>query len=90
MDLAECQASILAKMWRRNLFGGTYQPVEQVTSDIPDERTGLVDEALDDLHQKGYIQFHKNGACASINTSYKADVRKFLADYVEDYILDLR
>lgn len=90
MDVEACMAAILTKMWRRDLFGGRYQPIEQLTSSIPDERSTTVSQALDELHQRGYIQYHKNRTCASINTRYKEEVRNFLADYVEDYILDLR
>lgn len=90
MDLDECKASILAKMWRRGLFGGKYQPIEKLASDVPDERSDLVNDALEDLHQRGFVRYHKNRACASINTSYKEEVREFLSEYVEDYILDLR
>lgn len=90
MDLDECKASILAKMWRRGLFGGKYQPVEELASDVPDERSDLLDEALTDLYQRGFIRYHKDRKCASINTSYKEEVREFLSGHVEDYILDLR
>ncbi|MFC5133489.1 MULTISPECIES: hypothetical protein [Haloferacaceae] len=90
MEVEDCMASILTKMWRRNLFGGTYQPVEQITSGIPDERSSTVNEAFDELHQQGYIQYHKNRTCASINPSYKEEVREFLSGHVADYILELR
>lgn len=84
------QVSMLAKMWRRDLFGGKYEPVEKLMSDIPTERRGGAKEGLEELHKDGLVRFHKGGDCASINTSYKKKIRRVLRGEVPDYILDLR
>jgi len=89
MDVRDCKISILTKMWRRGLFGGKYEPIEQITSGIPDEQNKLVNDAFDELHQGGYIRYHKGEACASINTSYKSEVKEFLRGNVPDIIINL-
>jgi hypothetical protein len=84
------QVSILGKMWRRNLFGGKYQPVEKLLSDVPKEWRNKARQSLDRLHKDGLIQYHKSRACASINPPYKEEVREVLRDEVPEYVLDLR
>lgn len=83
--------SILTKLWMRGLFGGKYQPVEQLFSDIPRERYSDAREAMDDLHQDGLVVYHKKGNCASINPRYKDRVRTILreAEDVPSYVPDL-
>lgn len=79
-------------MWRRNLFGGRYQPVEQLMSDIAEEFRSKARDGLDELHKEGLVQYHKNRKCASINPSHKDDVRDVLdsSEHVPDYLTDLR
>jgi len=84
------QLSMLAKMWRRNLFGGKYEPVEKLMSDIPKERRKAADEGLEELHKDFLVIFHKGGDCASLNTSCKKELRKILEGELPDYILNLR
>lgn len=90
MDRDRYEISVLAKMWRRNLFGGKYEPLEKLMSDIPAERRDECREAFERLHGDGLIIFHKGGSCASINTNYKEEAREVLEGEIPDYILDLR
>lgn len=85
----EYHIDILTKLWRRGLFGGKYQPIEQILSHTPREHHADARNALDDLHQDGLIQYHKNRKCASINPRHKDDVRELLKGKVPDYILNL-
>jgi len=85
----EYHVDVLTKLWRRGLFGGKYQPVEQVLSNTPRENHSDAREAIDELHQDGLIEYHKNGKCASINPSYKDEVRGILDGEIPDYVLDL-
>lgn len=90
MDCDRYEVSVLAKMWRRDLFGGKYEPLEKLMSDIPKDQRDKAREAFEKLHQKGLILFHKNQKCASIDTSRKEKVREVLRGEVPDYILQLR
>lgn len=83
------QVDALAKLWRRGLFGGKYQPIEQVLSATPREHHDKAKEALDELHKDGMIVYHKNRKCVSINTRYKEKVREILRGEIPGYILDL-
>ena len=89
-DRNRYEISVLAKMWRRNLFGGKYEPLENLMSDIPKERRDTAKEVFEKLHKDGLIIYHKGEKCASINTSYKEEVKQILDGEVPDYILDLR
>ncbi|MFB6208900.1 MAG: hypothetical protein ABEJ56_02045 [Candidatus Nanohaloarchaea archaeon] len=89
-DRNRYEISVLAKLWRRNLFGGKYEPLEKLMSDIPKENRNKAGKAFDNLHKDGLILLHKGGKCASINTKYKKKVRKILKGEIPDYILDLR
>lgn len=89
-DRNRWEISVLAKMWRRNLFGGKYEPVEKLMSDIPVERRDEAEESFERLHKDGLIIFHKGKKCASINTNYKEEIREILEGEIPDYILDLR
>lgn len=90
-NYGDYHVSILTKLWMRGLFGGKYQPVEQILSDIPREHHDEAREVLEELHQDGLIIFHKDRKCASINTHYKEKVRRILeqSDDVPGYIPDL-
>jgi hypothetical protein len=90
VDRNRYEVSVLAKMWRRNLFGGKYEPLEKLMSDIPTERRDKAREAFETLHGDGLIIFHKGKKCASINTNHKEEVREILEGEVPNYILDLR
>lgn len=45
-DYDRYQVSMLAKMWRRDLFGGKYEPVEKLMSDIPKEKRDAAKRGL--------------------------------------------
>lgn len=89
-DRNRYEISILGKLWRRDLFGGKYEPLEKLMSDIPSERRDEARNAFGKLHADGLIVFHKGKKCASINTNYKEEVREELKGEIPDYILDLR
>lgn len=90
-EYSDYQVSILAKLWMRGLFGGKYQPVEQLFSDIPREHYDDARQALEELYKEGLVRYHKNRKCASINTGYKERVRTILqqADDIPGYVPDL-
>lgn len=85
----EYHIDILTKLWRRGLFGGKYQPIEQILSNTPRQHHDEARQALDDLYKDGLIQYHKNRMCASINPSHKEEVKTVLRGKIPNYILDL-
>ncbi|MDY6789532.1 MAG: hypothetical protein SVV03_06250 [Candidatus Nanohaloarchaea archaeon] len=89
-DYDRYQISVLTKLWRRNLFGGKYEPIEKLFSDIPKERRNEAKKGVEELRKDGLILYHKNGKCASIDTKHKSRVREILKGEVKDYILELR
>ncbi|MFB6294718.1 MAG: hypothetical protein ABEI97_03080 [Candidatus Nanohaloarchaea archaeon] len=84
----ELDREILGKLWRRGLFGGRYQPVEQVVSAIPRELRGRARDRITALWRDGLLRRHKNGACVSIDPRRTDAVRQRLDGYLPDYYLD--
>ena len=86
----ELRKAILAKLWRRGVFGGRYIPVEKALSKIPRHEWDRARENIDQMHKNGLIEFHKGKDCISINPSNKDEVKKVLKGYFPDYVLDMR
>jgi len=58
----ELENEVLAKLWRRGLFGGRYQPVEQALSSVPVEVRKRARELLGELKKEGLLE-HSMKSC---------------------------
>ncbi len=90
MDAEERKATVLEKMARRNQWGMNYRPVETTLSNIPERFRREARRDLEALIQAGWVERHKNGACVSLSSARKGDIRGFLEEHggLEDWLLD--
>ncbi|MDY6773659.1 MAG: hypothetical protein SVS85_00540 [Candidatus Nanohaloarchaea archaeon] len=90
MDPEKRKAVILEKMVRRRQWGMSYRPVEETVSSVPNRFRKEARQDLEELIRDSWMERHKNGACVSLNSSRKDEIRSFLEEHgdLEQWLLE--
>jgi len=86
----ERKAALIEGMVRRRQWKMSYKTVEDTISKLPTREKKDALQILDDLVNKGWAEYHKNGECVSLRSSKRKEIREFLEEYseMEGWMLD--
>lgn len=86
----ESKAALIQGMVRRRQWKMSYKTVEDTITKLPNRKKKQALSIIDDLVNKGWAEYHKNGECVSLRSSKRSEIREFLEEYseMEDWMLD--
>ena len=76
--------SIITKLVRRDLYGNSYTPLDNVLGGIAKHDRGYVDDVVKELEKEKLIILHKNRSCISLNTEKKKEIGDFVSKYAPE------
>lgn len=66
--------AVLKKLYRREAWENTYVPVETALGTLPGHLKGLGKQVILELVKEGFLIFHKNNSCVSLNSRRMAEI----------------
>lgn len=76
--------SIVAKLVRRDLYGNSYTPIDNVFGGIAKHDRGYADDVIKELDKEKLILLHKNRSCISLNAEKKKEIGEFISKYAPE------
>lgn len=84
------KAAIIEGMVRRRQWSMSYKTVEDTVSKLPNREKKKALEAIDELVNRGWAEYHKGGECVSLRSSKRSEIREFLEEHsdMEDWMIE--
>ena len=78
---ARIKYSIFRKLSRNQYWNEKYLPMEYIRKAVARNDSGFVKDVLEDLKKGGFVLFHKNNACVSLNEKFKAEIEQYVMNH---------
>ncbi len=76
--------SIGTKLVRRDLYGNSYAPLDNVLGGIAKHDRGYVNDIVKELEKEELIILHKSRSCISLNAEKKKEIGEFVSKYAPE------
>ena len=72
---------IFKKLLKRDAWENIYIPQEYVFDLVPGHLKGFAKKVLKQLVREGFLMFHKNNTCISLNSSRMGEILEYVKTY---------
>ncbi len=84
-NIEQIKKAILGSMMRRHIIGMKYKPKKFIISKLAPNARGEINNLLNELFRDGFIEYHKNKNCISLNPKNKKEICNYTKNHVSEY-----